>query len=103
MGSNAWKNHERQVAKDFGGKRHLRGADFSEVAGDVDLPDDSPFQIECKYRAALPKIITETLRQARGYKEGKIPLAILKEKGKSGYIVCLSGEDFQTIVKASKL
>lgn len=100
MSSNAWKNHERSVAKAFGGTRHLRGGDFSDSAGDVDLPDDSPFVIECKYRAKLPLVITDALTQARGYAKGgaKIPLAVLKQKRTNGAIVCIDMDDFISLI-----
>lgn len=48
--SQAWKNLERSVAKELGGKRKLRGADFSESDTDVEVKQLPFLKIDAKYR-----------------------------------------------------
>lgn len=88
----AWKDLERKVAKELGGKRVLRGADFSDSAPDVEHHE---WAIECKSRKTLPKLMTEGLKQAKGYHQHKTPILICKEKHKKGEIVCMYLEDFK--------
>src|SRR5690242_16653379 len=46
--SNAWKSLERAVAQKLGGKRKLRGSDFSQKDTDVELPDLPHWRIDAK-------------------------------------------------------
>jgi hypothetical protein len=94
--SNAWKNTERKVAKRLGGKRRLRGADFSQSMGDVEHP---LFSIEVKYRKRLPVILTGGLAQARRCSEdGKVPILVLKEARTAGEMVVISLRDFEDLL-----
>jgi hypothetical protein len=91
MGSSNWKNHERSLAKAFGGKRVSRGADFSQSLPDVIHP---VFAIEAKYKSKLPKFLVEALYQAEGYDPAKIPVLALKEKYQRGCLIICWMEDF---------
>lgn len=95
--SQAWKSLERETAKMLDGKRVSRGGDFSQS-----LPDvwHVKYGIECKYRKTLPKLITDGLKQAKLYNNSKIPLLVLKEKGKHDTIVCLSLKHFVELTSA---
>ncbi len=48
--SQAWKNLERETAKALGGRRVLRGMDFSQSATDVIVDDFPQLKIDCKYK-----------------------------------------------------
>lgn len=92
-----WKQHERNVAKDFGGKRNIdRAVDFSRSAGDI---KHETFTIECKYRVRVPKLVTDSLGQARKYDPKKIPVAALKSHNMIGYIVCMHSKDFHKLLE----
>lgn len=98
-----WKNHERKTAKKLGGIRHTRAGNFSESAPDVDMPEDSRFVVECKYRKELPKLVTDGLAQASSYKTGKIPLLVMKQHGMRGEIVALKLDDLVNILEEIRL
>lgn len=71
-----------------------------ESAPDVEpvtLPDGTIVQPEIKTRAALPKLVTDALAQARCYAPGAVPLAILSETGGAAVAV-LPLRDFVRIV-----
>jgi hypothetical protein len=89
-----WKRHERETAKALGGERHVR-SNFSESAVDVEHP---VFSVECKYRKRLPKLMTDAMAQAASYTSEKIPLAVLKEKGRRGAFAILRLDDFKNIL-----
>lgn len=82
MGSSAWKDAERRVAKVIGGKRKSRGGNFGISDADIEHDWLSP---EVKYRSKVPAYINAWLQQAKSYDamKRKLPVAILMEKGKS--------------------
>jgi hypothetical protein len=82
--SQAWKALEREAAKTLVGKRVSRGADFSESAPDV---DHEVFSIECKYRSVGFTELYDYLKQAASYSEDKLPVAIIRQKGKKALAV----------------
>ena len=90
--SQAWKDLERKAAKMLNGRRNFRGADFSQSGVDV---EHRVFVVECKSRRSIPALIKNGLEQAEGYDGKKIPLLVIKEKGKTGEISCM---DFKTFV-----
>jgi hypothetical protein len=99
--SNAWKDLERSVAKKLGGRRKLRGADFSQKDSDVDLPDFPHWKLDAKYRAkqAHHKLLRE-VREKYCKSEHDMPVLITKAKGERGAVVCLDLDDFVGLVGA---
>ena len=76
-----WKSVERRIARELGGER-------VGILGREDVRHER-LSVEVKTRRALPKFLSRSYAQAAGNaKEGKIPLLILKEKGKQ-YADCL--------------
>ena len=94
--SSAWKDLERKAAKLFGGKRVVRGDDFSHARPDVLC--EKTWSVECKSRSALTiwkwhdKLKTDTDKFFPG--ENRIKVLVTKEKGKRGELIVLSTEDF---------
>lgn len=86
----AWKRHEKKVAMLLHGRRHSRGNNYAEEAGDVEHP---LFSVECKYRKKLPALLLQGLSQARRY-SSKPPLLVLKEQGRQSELVVMSLADF---------
>ncbi len=86
-----WKNLERKVAESLGGERVSRGADFGESAPDV---EHDVFSVECKYRKNISKFLHESLKQAQGYDDSKIPIVVLKERMQRGEYVLMQFDDF---------
>jgi hypothetical protein len=85
----------------LGGQRTpLSGSLSRHTAGDVIHPI---FYVECKYRDSLSRI--NALRvfreevEPRAKAEGKIPLLVVKEKGKRGELVVLRFEDFVRLIE----
>lgn len=91
----AWKRLEKSAAGSLGGRRNVRGGDFSQSIADVEHP---LFSIECKYRKQLPKLLTNGLAQAAGYNKDKIPLLVVKERYQRGALVVLKLSDFEDLL-----
>jgi len=100
-----WKKFERKVAKALGGQRTpLSGSLSRHTSGDVIHPI---FYIECKYRADIRgfnalRVFKEEV-EPKAKAEGKIPLLVVKEKGKKGELVVLRFEDFVKLVGGSRV
>lgn len=94
MGS--WKRLEREAAQALGGTRNTRGGDFGKSIADV---EHELFSIETKYRAALPALLVQGMRQAESYAEdsAKIPVVIVKQRFQRGAYVTLKLKDFQSL------
>lgn len=91
-----WKAVERKVAKLLKGRRNpLSGGSSGHTRGDVIHRD---FYVEIKYRKrwAIWKIWEDTRLKARA--EDKLPLVVIKQKGKHGELVLLSLQDFVKLV-----
>ncbi len=87
-----WKHAEHRAAKVLGGKRHVRTSRL-ESAPDVEAVPD--LSIEVKWRAALPRLVVESLKQAARYaKAGQTPCAVLYQKRSRKGIVCVYADDF---------
>lgn len=76
-----WKGFERRIAKIFGGKRSLRGDDFSK--SDSDILHDKLI-IECKYRKTIDR--KEIDKQLEGYakrviNKRKLPISVFTIPG----------------------
>lgn len=98
--SKAWKAAELAVAKKLGGRRILRGSDFSESAADIDLPDLPHWRLDVKYRA---KHAHHTfLREVREKycAKGDVPVLITKARGEHGAVVSMSLDDFAALLAA---
>ncbi len=99
--SDAWKALERDVAKKLGGKRKLRGADFSQKDTDVELPDFPHWKLDAKYRASHAH--HTFLREVRKkYCHGKLDVPVLITKGRRehGAVVCMDLDDFANLIGA---
>jgi len=93
MGDRAWKAFERKVAKILGGKRIPSSGAAPGFKGDVEHP---LFFIECKWGKHIPKTIIEWYLKAKeqAKKESKIPIVVMKPKGKHEEYVVISLTDF---------
>lgn len=100
--SKAWADLERAVAVRLGGRRVLRGSDYSLVAPDVVLDDFPHWQIDSKYRRAQPwKHHSYVLEIRKKYcKDGDVPVLVTKTGNQRGAYVTLSLDDFAGIVNA---
>ncbi len=77
MPTKTWKEHERRIAKLFGGRRVGPAGTATE---DVEHP---LYAIECKLRKRLPGWIKDAVAQAVGAaKRNKLPLVVLHETGR---------------------
>lgn len=96
--SQSWKVLERYVARVLGGERVTRGADFSKSAPDV---SHEYFTIECKYRTSSFKPIYDAMEQAKQYDGDKVPLVVIRRKGKKALAV-VELEDFGALYNDAK-
>ena len=95
-----WKALERKVAKLLGGARNpLSGGASRHTRGDV-IHDT--LYVECKLRKRMAawSLFRETEILAK--REGKMPVVVLKEKGKKGELVVLRLTDFVELIKNAK-
>jgi len=99
--SDAWKDLERVVAKKLGGKRVIRGDDFSQSRLDVEC---DKWAVDCKWRTNLAtvkwykKLCKDNDKIYPG--ENKIPILVIKEKGMRGELVVISLDDFIRVVNS---
>lgn len=93
-----WKNLERVAAKKLGGKRIVRGNDFGE--SDLDVAHDV-FACDAKYRAKWSFIVMfdKLIKDRDRLYPGKIPILVVKAKGRKGEFVILDLDDFCQVVK----
>jgi len=86
-----WKDIERKVGKKIGKKRTALSGGNSGITR-ADIVDEDLF-IEVKYRKKLWiwSLFRETKKLAK--KEGKIPVVVVKEKGKMGELWCINSTD----------
>ena len=77
MASDAWKKHERAVAKRLGGQR---AGPTGKTGSDVLHP---AFAIEAKERKSVPKYLEDFLDQAeRSARPEQLPIVVLHKLGK---------------------
>jgi hypothetical protein len=98
MSDKSWKRLERKAASLLHGKR-IPGSGSGAIKGDVLHPS---FQIECKYRKQFAIASWFEKLEQEAIKEEKIPLLILKQKGKHGELAVLELRDFSKILKEMK-
>lgn len=101
--SQAWKNLERQVAKELGGKRVLRGADFSVEDVDVKIDDFPHLKLDCKYRTrhAHHSLLAEI--EEKYCEENEVPVLITKHHNQSGACVTVSLDFFKVLLEAARM
>lgn len=86
----SWKALERQAAKELGGERVLRGADFSKKDVDVRIPDFPTIMVDAKYRQRwyhhrfLAEVVTKYCDQP-----DCMPLLITKHPRQRGAVAVL--------------
>jgi hypothetical protein len=99
--SQAWKNLERQVAKALGGKRVLRGANFSVEDVDVKLEDIPFIRIDAKYRKkhAHHTLMAE-IKTKYCQEDGQIPVLVTKHHNQDGAYVTVDLEFFAILLMA---
>lgn len=95
---------ENETATTLRGKRvkyrarYQRAPDVLPLA----LPCGVTVQPECKARKTVPKLVTDAIKQARGYTPDAVPLAVLRApRGET--IVCLPLADFARIAGLAPL
>jgi hypothetical protein len=97
---NTWKGLERKAAILLGGVRNpLSGANSRHTSGDV-IHDS--YYVECKLRQnwAITGMFQEVRTEAQV--EGKMPLLVIKEKGKHGELVVMDMADFIAIISSER-
>ena len=95
--NNTWKALERKCAKLLGGHRNpLSGGASRHTRGDIIHPT---LYVECKLRQKLSiwSWFKDTAEKAKV--EHKMPLLVIKEKGKKGELVVLDIHDFVELTK----
>ena len=101
----AWTSFERAVAaRDWDSFRTpLSGENSRHGGGDVILPVESPFLVECKLRSkfAHHSLFAEAERDAK--KHGKQhPILYTRKKHEHGWLVVIDGELFSALLAALK-
>ena len=92
MNKSNWKGFERDVAKDFGGRRNpLSGGNSGVTRGDT--RDTGDLFIECKKRKKLSVWTLFKQVEELAKREDKLPVVALKETGKHGYLLVIKPED----------
>lgn len=94
-----WKNFERKIAKAVGGKRSLRGQDFS--ISDSDIIHDK-LVVECKYRKTVNK--GELDKQLQRYQQlpsnkSKLPISVYQYPGTKKTWVRLESRYYYYLLK----
>ena len=100
---NTWKQLERDICKEFGGKRTPLSGNRSGHNTSSDCialnPKFSNFYIEIKLRASYlhHRFFDEIKKKAKD--ENKVPLFITREKNKKQKLIILRMEDFLELIK----
>ena len=97
--SSAWKDLERFAAKKLGGKRIVRGENFSQSLLDVEQPD---LAIDCKWRSSLATVtwykkLVKDNEKIYG-KGKKVPILVIKQRGMHSALVVIDIDDFVKVV-----
>lgn len=101
--SKAWADLERTAAKALGGKRILRGDDWSASLPDVDLPDLPHWKVDCKYSKAAPwrhHGYVEGIAKKYCQQPGEVPVLVTKTGNQAGAYVTMRLEDFAAVLTA---
>lgn len=101
--SQQWKQLEKTAAQKLGGKRLVRGNNFSESMLDV---EHEWLAIDAKWRSSLAtakwfKKLVKDNEKIYG-KGRKVPILVIKEKGMRGELVVIDLDDFITVVNDAK-
>lgn len=97
-GRDRFKALERYAARVLGGRRVSRGDDFGQSLPDV-LHDY--FGIECKSRQDAFKTLYDYLKQAADYDKDKVPLIVVRRKGKKALAI-LELDDLAELYKKAE-
>ena len=98
--NNTWKNMERKVAKLLGGVRNpLSGGTGRHTRGDIIHPT---LYVECKLRQKLSIWAWYKDTEMKAKVEHKMPLLVIKEKGKKSELVVLDIKDFVELIGEKK-
>jgi hypothetical protein len=83
--SNAWKALEREAARELGGVRISRGADFSESDVDVNVKDYPFLKVDAKYRIRHSHHKFMSIIQENYCKSpGDVPVLVTKSHNQQG-------------------
>lgn len=101
--SQAWKALERAVAKELGGTRVLRGADFSVEDVDVKIADFPHLKVDCKYRTrhAHHSLLAEI--REKYCEENEVPILVTKHHNQDGACVTVTLDFFKTLLEAARM
>ena len=92
MSDKSWKALERKVAKALNSKRNpLSGGSSKHTRGDV---IHETLYIEIKHRARFSILVLYRQVAALGKSENRIPVLVIKEKGKKGEVAVIDWELF---------
>lgn len=92
-----WKARERQIAAYFGSERTpLSGGNSKHTRSDT---LSSVFYVEAKFRKNQPVLRLYEDTESKARKEGKIPIVALCEKGKSGFLLATTADNFKLIAR----
>jgi hypothetical protein len=93
-----WKAVERRVAEFFGTRRNpLSGENSGHSRSDTLHPD---YYIEVKHRTKHTTYTLHDETTERAKQEGKTPISVLHEKGRAGFLMVLSADDFKKLTGA---
>lgn len=103
FGKSGWKEFERFVARELGGKRKIRG-DYSESSPDIILSQKLSFlKIDCKKRASfMHHELLKEIKEKYCHKKSDIPILISKEKGGRDVLATLPFAFFKKIINNYK-
>lgn len=101
--SQAWKALERLAAKELGGKRVMRGSDFSVSDVDVKIEDFPHLRVDCKYRTrhAHHSLLEEV--RSKYCEENQVPILVTKHHNQVGACVTVDLEFFKTLLEAARM
>ena len=98
--SQTWKNLERQIAKSLGGKRILRGDDYSQSKPDVFLPSNPNLIIDCKYRQNFNHHqLFKEIKNKYCTNNEQIPILITKQAKEHNNLVTIDLEYFKFLLE----
>ena len=97
--SQAWKSHEKAVAKGLGGRRISRADDWGRSDVDVVVADFPMFRIDGKYRQKFAHHTLLREVKKKYCKDPKsIPLLVTKQARERGAVVSMSLNDFGALL-----
>jgi len=97
MSNPAWKKFEQKIAKELEGHRIPCSGVAKDFKGDVET---DIFLIDCKHGKQIPKRLIDWYEKIKkdAKHKGKIPILILKPKGKHYELVVISLKNFKEMI-----